>query len=302
MLLASVVVFPTKKASANVGESQFVVATSMLSGLAPGAVFPFIDTTPHTISQAHIAITDATTSCSAGAAAPSNVKVLVGQAGVSLVSVMGAATNTGISTTPGQCVFHVTIKTGQGGAPSTRRGLIGADSRRRGNGVDARKRRERHAANRSPSLWILPTFGDKKPYRLFESSHSHLVTGAQFSPDVRWLAYQSDETERNEVYIVPFPEANRKIPVSTGGGGEPCWSPDGQELYYLSGDRTLMSATLQLGKNGLQVSSTRPLFKTNSETFDVSHDGKRFLVFEESENQPPSAITLITNWTKALPK
>jgi len=119
LVVALVVVFPTKKASANVGGSQFVVATSMLSGLAPGAVFPFIDTTPHTISQAHIAITDATTSCSAGAAAPSNVKVLVGQAGVSLVSVMGAATNTGISTTPGQCVFHVTIKAGQGGVPST---------------------------------------------------------------------------------------------------------------------------------------------------------------------------------------
>src|SRR5437588_10142725 len=119
LVVALVVVFPTKKASANVGGSQFVVATSMLSGLAPGAVFPFIDTTPHTISQAHIAITDATTSCSAGAAAPSNVKVLVGQAGVSLVSVMGAATNTGISTTPGQCVFHVTINAGQGGVPNT---------------------------------------------------------------------------------------------------------------------------------------------------------------------------------------
>jgi eukaryotic-like serine/threonine-protein kinase len=155
---------------------------------------------------------------------------------------------------------------------------------------------------KNQSLWILPTFGDKKPYRLFESSHSHLVTGAAFSPDVRWLAYQSDETGRNEVYVVPFPEANRRIPVSTGGGGEPCWSPDGKELYYLSGDHTLMSAALQLGKNGLQVSSTRPLFKTNSQTFTVSSDGKRFLVFEEAENQPPSAITLITNWTAALPK
>ena len=155
---------------------------------------------------------------------------------------------------------------------------------------------------RNESLWILPTFGDKKAYRLFESSHSRLVTGAEFSPDVRWLAYQSDETGRNEVYIMPFPDANRKIPVSTGGGGEPGWSPDGKELYYLSAEHTLMSATLQLGKNGLQVSSTHPLFKTISATYDVSHDGKRFLVFEESEKQPPSAITLITNWTSALSK
>ena len=118
VLFALVLVFPIKRASANGGENQFVVATSMLSGLAPGAVFPFIDTTPHTISQAHIAVTDATTNCAPGAAAPSNVKVLVGQAGVSLVSVMGAAKNTGISTTPGQCVFHVTIRAGQAGVPN----------------------------------------------------------------------------------------------------------------------------------------------------------------------------------------
>src|SRR6266705_3949196 len=79
--------YPTKKASAPGGESQFIAESSLLAGLAPGAVFPFIDTTPHGIAQAHIAITDSTTNCSAGAAAPSNVKVLVGQAGVSLVSV-----------------------------------------------------------------------------------------------------------------------------------------------------------------------------------------------------------------------
>jgi len=119
VLIALATVFLTKKASAHGDESQFVVASSMLSGLGTGAVFPFIDTTPQTISQAHIAITDATTDCSPGSAPPTNVKVLVGQAGMSLVPVMGASTNTGISTTPGQCVFHVTIHAGQGGVPST---------------------------------------------------------------------------------------------------------------------------------------------------------------------------------------
>ena len=118
VLLALAMVSPTKKASAQGDESQFIVASSMLSDLAPGAVYPFIDTTPRTISQAHIAITDATTNCSPGAASPSNVKVLVGQAGLSLVSVMDASTDTGISTTRGQCVFHVTIHAGHGGVPS----------------------------------------------------------------------------------------------------------------------------------------------------------------------------------------
>src|SRR6266403_2567813 len=73
VLIALATVFPTNKASANGDENEFVVASSMLSGLAAGAAFPFIDTTPRTISSAHIAITDATTNCSAGAAAPTNV-------------------------------------------------------------------------------------------------------------------------------------------------------------------------------------------------------------------------------------
>jgi hypothetical protein len=110
---------PGATGSAKAGESDYVIASSVLSGLAPGAVFPFVDTTPRTIARAHIAITDATANCMAGATAPANVKVLVGQAGVSLVPVMDASTNTGIHTTSGQCVFHVTVYAGQDGVPST---------------------------------------------------------------------------------------------------------------------------------------------------------------------------------------
>jgi hypothetical protein len=118
-LISLAVAFPATQALADGDDAQFVVASSMLSGLAPGAVFPFIDTTPRPIARAHIAITDATADCAPGAAAPSHIKVLVGEAGVSLVSVMDASTNTGISTTPGQCVFHVTIYAGQNGVPAT---------------------------------------------------------------------------------------------------------------------------------------------------------------------------------------
>jgi len=107
------------KAAPEGREVQLISARSLLTSLGPGAAFPFIDTTPNGILRAHIAITDATTNCAAGAAAPSNVKVLVGEAGVALVSVMDAATNTGISTTPGQCVFHVTVAAGTGGVPDT---------------------------------------------------------------------------------------------------------------------------------------------------------------------------------------
>lgn len=98
--------------AANGEEVRLISASSQLVGLPKGALFPFIDTTPNTITRAHVAITDAPSSC-AGATAPTNVKVLVGQAGVFLVNVMTAAANTGISTPAGQCVFHVTVTPGQ---------------------------------------------------------------------------------------------------------------------------------------------------------------------------------------------
>ncbi len=98
--------------------TQLISQAALLAGLAPGAVFPFIDTTPNRIIRAHIAVTDSTSKCGPKAAAPSNVQVLVGQAGVKLVPVMTAATNTGISTTPGQCVFHITVKAGNGSVPT----------------------------------------------------------------------------------------------------------------------------------------------------------------------------------------
>jgi hypothetical protein len=100
------------------GGGQLISESSMLAGLSSQALFPFIDTTPHRITKAHIAITDATASCSAGAAPPANIQVLVGQAGVALVNVMTAATNTGIGT-PAQCVFHVTVRPRRGGVPAT---------------------------------------------------------------------------------------------------------------------------------------------------------------------------------------
>jgi hypothetical protein len=93
-----------------------VEESALLTGLAANSVFPFIDSTPNRIKRAHVAITDSTATCAPGAAAPTNIEIPVGEAGVALVSVMGAGTNTGIGT-PRQCVFHVTVRAGRGGVP-----------------------------------------------------------------------------------------------------------------------------------------------------------------------------------------
>ncbi|TLZ55549.1 MAG: hypothetical protein E6K17_05535 [Methanobacteriota archaeon] len=99
------------------GASRLIVESEILNGLGAGALYPFVDTTPHNITSAHIAITDATESCVAGASAPQNIHVLVGVAGGTLADVMDATTNTGIGNS-GQCVFHLTIVPGQNGVPA----------------------------------------------------------------------------------------------------------------------------------------------------------------------------------------
>jgi len=99
------------------GAGRLIVESEILSGLGAGALYPFVDTTPNSITSAHIAITDATESCVAGASAPQSIHVLVGVAGGTLADVMTAATNTGIGSSA-QCVFHVTIVPSQNGVPT----------------------------------------------------------------------------------------------------------------------------------------------------------------------------------------
>src|SRR5207253_10712108 len=106
VLSAVAIAYPTKKASAHGGDSQFIAESSLLAGLAPGAAFPFIDTTTHKIAQAHIAITDSSCDCHPGAAPPDNIKFMVGMAGVALMTVMDKDTNNCCSAYANQCVFH----------------------------------------------------------------------------------------------------------------------------------------------------------------------------------------------------
>jgi len=99
------------------GTGRFIVQSEILNGLGPGALYPFVDTTPSNITRAHIAITDSSEGCVAGQSAPNNIHVLVGVAGGTLADVMNATTNTGIGNAA-QCVFHVTIVPGQNGVPA----------------------------------------------------------------------------------------------------------------------------------------------------------------------------------------
>ena len=128
------------------------------------------------------------------------------------------------------------------------------------------------------SHWILPLFGDRKPFPF-----APLVGGNQydgnFSPDGHWLAYFSDETGQPEVYVVPFPGPGGKYQISHGGGWIVRWDKKG-DLFFLTTGNQRMKAELNLSAQSLQVKSLRPLFQINladtpAPLFDVSADGQR---------------------------
>jgi Tol biopolymer transport system component len=124
----------------------------------------------------------------------------------------------------------------------------------------------------------------------------------QFSPDARLVAYTSDETGRHEIYVRPFPNPSLgKWPVSVEGGAEPRWSRDGRELFYWS-DRTLMVVPVTL-EPAFSIGAARELFEApiqagyvnDSHRWQVSPDGKRFLVLTSSEGQA-ATIRVVVNW------
>jgi Tol biopolymer transport system component len=127
--------------------------------------------------------------------------------------------------------------------------------------------------------------------------------GGQFSPDGRWMAYQSNQSGRFEIYVCPFPEAGGQWQVSTAGGTGPRWRADGRELYYLAQDGILMAVPTTTHGSTFEAGTPVPLFSpriaSSRETplpqYDVAPDG-RFLINVTVENVPTPPITLLQNW------
>ena len=81
-------------------------------------------------------------------------------------------------------------------------------------------------------LWALPLAGDRKPFPVVQTPFDE--TAGQFSPNGRWVAYQSNESRQVEIYVRPFPGPGSQWQVSTAGGSQPRWRPDGKELFYVA--------------------------------------------------------------------
>ena len=128
-----------------------------------------------------------------------------------------------------------------------------------------------------------------------------------FSPDVRWLAYTSDESGSSEVYVRAFPDGGARRQVSVRGGAQPRWRRDGKELFYLGLDGRLMSVAVDATRATIETGPPRTMFDTGirggfldrRNQYLVTKDGQRFLVNLSAEDEKPAPITVVMNWDAA---
>jgi Tol biopolymer transport system component len=128
--------------------------------------------------------------------------------------------------------------------------------------------------------------------------------GGKLSPDGHWLAYQSAESGRFEVYVTPFGGGQGKWQVSANGGQHPQWSKDGKELYYMDLTYSLFEVPLTNAGGALQFGVAQKLITNWSSPqvfYDVSPDGKKFLL-DRVAQQISQSVTVVTDFTAGLKK
>jgi Tol biopolymer transport system component len=167
--------------------------------------------------------------------------------------------------------------------------------------------RSRDRSGPDTDLWALPMRPRGKPFPVVKTKFNE--TDGQFSPDSQWIAYQSDESGRFEIYVQPFLGVGGRTRVSTNGGAQVRWRHDGRELFYIALDGALMAVPLQLRSDSrlVDVGTPVPLFATRiggaaatqmvlRQQYMVSANGQRFLMSTVPEATSSTPITVILNW------
>jgi serine/threonine protein kinase len=149
-------------------------------------------------------------------------------------------------------------------------------------------------------LWSYSPSGDRKPHLLTSSSANQ--DSASFSPNGRWIVYESDETGRSEIYVQAYPGPGGKWQISTSGGIDPVWARDGKELFFYSRGKLM---TVQVNTEGeFSAGIARVLFDAPfyisvpfASVYDVTPDGKRFIAVHVTNAKPaPTSMQVVTNW------
>ncbi len=155
--------------------------------------------------------------------------------------------------------------------------------------------------------WVLPLSGEGEPIPFLTTETEERQPA--FSPDVRWMAYVSNESGSHEIYVQAFPVSGGKWQVSTAGGYRPAWRRDGKELFYLAPDGNLMSVLVKTG-DVFEKGMPEALFETRldisaafgSRQYTVTGDGQRFLMVVPPPGTASLPFTVVLDWTAELKK
>jgi Tol biopolymer transport system component len=137
---------------------------------------------------------------------------------------------------------------------------------------------------RGSDVWALPLAGDRKPFEVVRTDFNEGLP--QFSPDGKWIAYQSDKTGRSEIYLRPFPDPGEDLRASIDGGAQARWNPNGQELFYIGPDDRLMAVRLRFSTNGKAVEpgTALGLFATRVGSTATLVYRQQYMVFADGQS------------------
>jgi serine/threonine-protein kinase len=152
-------------------------------------------------------------------------------------------------------------------------------------------------------IWVVDVDGDRIP-RPFLATEANELSPV-FSPDGRHLAYVSDESGRNEVYVRPFPPPGPVTVVSIGGGSEPVWSRDGTKLFYrhlndLMGVSVRNAPRLEVGRPAAAMEAPLLPGSGGNPSYDVAADGRRFMALRSAAESSVDELRLVLNWADGL--
>ena len=155
-------------------------------------------------------------------------------------------------------------------------------------------------------LWAVPNplgdVGARKPYAFLQTESAE--KWGSLSPEGKYVAYTSDENRTQQVYVQTFPGKEGKFQISTNGGDRPVWSRDGKELFYIAADQKMMALDVKMGAK-FEHGIPKPLFETRTvptARFDISPDGKRFLLIPTVANPTNTSLTVVLNWLAGVKK
>jgi DNA-binding SARP family transcriptional activator/Tol biopolymer transport system component len=145
-------------------------------------------------------------------------------------------------------------------------------------------------------IWVLPLAGERKPRPYLRTPYDE--EGAAVSPDGRWLAYVSNESGQDEVYVRAFPRPGSAVLVSAGGGREPHWAPSGRELFYRNQDGMVVAAvhsasSFRVGRRTVLFNTDPYVSSSIQAAYDVHPDGRRFLMVRREGGAARAEVVVV---------